>query len=81
MILPHGNVPSQRKVQSTLNGEIEASLPIPIIQDTQQPTRPTREGELMVYFQNVNGIKGGTREWEEMVTQMARNRVGIFGFS
>ena len=77
----HRNVPTIRKVQSTLNGYTAEQNQNPIRQETQQKTMPVREGNIRVYFQNVNGIKTGTREWEQMVIQMVKNQVGIFGFA
>ena len=73
--------PPTKTVQTSLSGYTAVQNPVPTRQETQQKTRPVKEGEIRVYFQNVNGIKTGTREWEQMVIQMVKNQVGVFGFA
>ena len=36
---------------------------------------------MRIYFQNVNGIKSNAKEWEEMIKNLATNRVAIFGMA
>jgi hypothetical protein len=82
-MIPQHNLPrsTRRTVQQTLTGETGINDPIPRKKENQPETIPVAGDELRIYFQNVNGIKSGTREWEEMVTAMAKNKVGIFGFA
>lgn len=53
----------------------------PKTNDNQPETRTVIGDDFRIYFQNVNGIKSGTTEWEEMVKKMAENKVGVFGFA
>ena len=70
-----------KRTQSTLTGEAADMAKTPIREESQTPTATRREGELRIFYQNVNGIKSNSREWEDMITEMSRRGVGIFGLS
>jgi hypothetical protein len=80
---PPNNSPRnhRKKNQSTLVGVIQENNTQPPKTETQPDTRPVKEGELRVYFQNIHGIKPTTREWEDMITKIEQNKIGIFGFA
>ena len=78
---PNGQTHLPKRTQSTLTGEAPFTAKTPIREETQTPTATRREGELRIFYQNVNGIKPNSREWEDMITEMSRRGVGVFGLS
>ena len=72
---------ARRRTQTTLTGEAAFERGIPIKNETQNPTVKPKEGELRVFYQNVNGIKLHSREWEDMVYALHKSGAGVFGMA
>jgi hypothetical protein len=61
---PNTPPPTRRKVQSTLSGALGRVGQPQMRKEIQPETRQVRKDKLRIYFQNVNGIKSGTKEWD-----------------
>ena len=53
---------AKKRTQTTLTSEAAYERGIPIKNETQNPTADPKEGELCVFYQNVNGIEPSGRE-------------------
>jgi hypothetical protein len=71
----------RKRTQPTLYKLLGENNTATLKEETQPATKPVKEGELRVYFQNTHGIKSTTKEWGETITKIVRNKIGIFGFA
>lgn len=71
------NLPAhhKRQTQPTLYEFIGEDNARTYKEETQPETRPTREGELRVCYQNIHGIKPTTREWGESKQDWLKTRL------